>query len=115
MKVLVCGGRNYSNVQRVFELLDKLHAHTPITLIVNGAARGADSLSSEWARQRGVPFKEYPADWDKLGKSAGFKRNQQMLTDSNPDLVLAMPGGNGTEHMVTISIKAGKQVVRSDY
>ena len=49
MKVIVCGGRNYSDRKRVFTTLDALHAETPITVLMHGDARGADALADDWA------------------------------------------------------------------
>ena len=79
MRVLVCGGRDYTDRGAVFAALDELHAREPIALLIHGAARGADSLGGEWAAARGVPVQAFPADWKKHGRAAGPKRNQQML------------------------------------
>lgn len=114
MKVLVCGGREFADRDAVFDALDELHEGQdgPITLLIHGAARGADSLGGEWAASRKVPVRPYPADWEKHGRAAGPKRNQQMLDEGKPDLVVAFPGGNGTAHMVKIATDAGVRVWR---
>lgn len=49
MRVLVCGGRNYSDQDTMFKILDDLHMRTGISLIIHGAAHGADRLASKWA------------------------------------------------------------------
>jgi UDP-N-acetylmuramoylalanine-D-glutamate ligase len=62
---------------------------------------GADYLAKEWAELNEIPVHEHPADWKKHGKGAGPIRNQEML-DQHADLamVVAFPGGKGTEDMV---------------
>lgn len=107
MKVIVCGSSRAQNREEVFAALDKLHEQTPITLLINGGARGADYLSSEWARARGVDLKTYKAaHWDK-GLQAFFNLNAQMLSEQSPDLVVAFPGGNVTEHLVETARSQG--------
>lgn len=99
MRVLVCGGRNYNNMIRVFNELDFIHTQTPITAIVHGDASGADTLGGYWAQERGLIEERYPARWAEFGKSAGPRRNVEMA-QTKPDLVVAFPGGRGTKHMI---------------
>ena len=99
MRILVCGGRAYNNKA----ILNTVLAAAEPTLIITGMASGADSLAWAWAKENHIPTKEYPAKWELFGKSAGFKRNQQMLDEGKPDLVIAFPGGNGTAHMIRIA------------
>ena len=113
MKVLVCGGRDYDDQEFVFSFLDHLDKKTPITTVVHGDARGADTLAKKWARQRGKTAVAYPADWKRYGKPAGMIRNQQMMDEESPDLVVAFPGGDGTAGMVRISRKAGVPVIEA--
>lgn len=89
MKILVCGGRDFNDQFRLFHFLDLLHLKKDITQIISGAARGADTLAAEWAHARGIDLKEFPADWDHHGKSAGAIRNKQMLVEGQPDGVVA--------------------------
>lgn len=71
-----------------------------VTEIAHGCARGADTLAGEWAKANDVPVKEYPAEWSLYGRRAGIFRNNDMLDDFRPDVVVAFPGGKGTAHMV---------------
>ena len=104
-RVLVCGGRDFSDRNHLFQVLDDIHHDHPITLIIPGAARGADSLAGEWARSRDVALDVYPADWDRFGRSAGFRRNAQMLAEGTPDLVIPFPGGRGTNMMTDLAMR----------
>jgi hypothetical protein len=110
MNVLVCGGRDYADVRALNEALDAIHREINVTRLIHGAARGADSLGSAWARSRGIPAIAFPADWNKDGKAAGFVRNARMLREGGPDLVVAFPGGRGTAHMVSLAKAAGVPV-----
>jgi cephalosporin hydroxylase len=115
MRVLVCGGRDYDNWIKLQETLlrecdARCDDYDHLT-IIQGGARGADSLAKDWARLQEVEMEEYPADWDQYGKAAGIIRNQEMLTEGKPDLVIAFPGGRGTAHMVRIAKDAGVEVI----
>lgn len=109
MRVLVCGGRDYRDVQRVYAELDALHAAArhDCMVVIQGGAKGADQLARQWAVDRGVAFQNYPADWVKHGRAAGPIRNERMLLAGRPELVLAFPGGRGTADMVNRAKAAG--------
>lgn len=111
MKVLVCGGRNFNDMEAVLNALDTLHRGDPITEIAHGGAKGADKLSGVWAHANRIPCRIYPANWGRDGNAAGPIRNVFMLKDFTPDLVVAFPGGKGTAHMVKIARKAGRKVI----
>ena len=123
-RVLICGGRNYNNKDEFFLKLDKILldrfwiiAHgdgnwLPYIHIIHGAAKGADTLADLYAVINWCPFSEFPADWKKHGKKAGVIRNQQMLDEGKPDLVVAFPGGRGTADMVKRAKDAGIEVIQ---
>jgi hypothetical protein len=100
LKVVVCGGRRFNDRNLLFTELDKLHTAYWIDQIINGGSGGADKLAREWARRNHVALATYPAEWDRYGRRAGPIRNQQMLDEEKPDVVLAFPGGDGTADMV---------------
>jgi hypothetical protein len=111
MKVLVCGGRDFEDKEYLFEVLDKIHSETPITRIIHGGARGADSLAGKWAESKTIPITVFHADWKTHKRAAGQIRNSIMLEEGNPDLVVAFPGGKGTFDMGKKSAAAGKPVI----
>jgi len=115
-KILICGGRDYADWFRFRNTLEKIinervwvsepdefGNYLPRVVIISGAAKGADQMAIE--------FDEYPADWKKYGKQAGPIRNQQMLDEGQPDLVVAFPGGSGTKDMIHRAKKAGVEVI----
>lgn len=120
MRLLVCGGRTFSDKALLFATLDRVTPRTEPdeygntlpagVTIIHGAAQGADRLADDWAVVNWCSVEQYPADWDRYKKSAGFIRNQEMLEKGRPDLVIAFPGGRGTADMVRRARKAGVPV-----
>ena len=120
MRVLVCGGRDYSDRDRVWQVLDEIAP----SLVIHGDARGADRLARDWAQERGIPetgdhFRARWEDTDRPGAvirrrkdgslydaAAGHVRNQRMLDEGQPDLVVAFPGGRGTADMLARTKRA---------
>lgn len=105
--MLVCGGRDYADRERVDGVLDRLHAAYPISLIIHGRARGVDMLAQHWAISRVVKERGFQTEWDRHGRRAGFIRNRKMLEESRPDLVVGFPGDLGTRMMLDIAEVAG--------
>lgn len=112
----MCGGRDYNNKAAIFNYLDMLFNPTNDLMptiwgtIIAGGANGADHLAIEWAIANWMPWEEYPADWERYGKKAGYLRNKQMLEEGKPDFVVAFPGGRGTANMVQLAEAAGVNV-----
>jgi hypothetical protein len=109
MRVIVCGGRNFVDQDFVFLVLSAINARTPITGILHGGAKGADQFADEWAKGICPRYAFHPA-WDIYGKSAGPKRNQRMIDEGKPNLVVAFPGNRGTADMVRRAKLAGVPV-----
>lgn len=105
MIVLVCGGRKYADKEYLKTMLDAVHEQRAITLLIQGGATGADTLAAEWALKNEINYRTYPAKWKRIGdKSAGMKRNKEMLDDNpNIDLLVAFDGGVGTAGMVKLA------------
>lgn len=112
MRVLVCGGRDFTNCGLVFDTLDALAKSEVIDCIIEGDARGADRIAGAWAKRRRVDLRLFPALWASEGKAAGPRRNQRMLDAGKPDLVIAFPGGVGTADMIRRAEQAGIPVRR---
>ena len=124
LRVLVCGGRDFEDrnllYRTLYEFCDKRDLWTepdeygnklPTGLIViHGDAKGADRIADDWAIVNWVPVEAYPAEWQKNGRRAGPIRNHLMLS-KGVDVVIAMPGGRGTEHMKNIAKAKGVRVI----
>ena len=112
MRILVCGGRNWKNIDTISDELDVLETKHGIDVVIEGDARGVDGIAGDWAFVHRITNLKFPADWKTHGKAAGVIRNQQMLDEGKPDLVVAFPGGRGTADMVRRAEKAGVEVYR---
>ena len=108
MRILVCGGRDFFDYPYVCEVLKKYEGKA--TVVITGSGRGADKLGEEWADDWELPLLRFPANWEYFGKAAGPIRNQQMLDEGKPDVVVAFPGGRGTADMVRRAKSAGVRV-----
>lgn len=112
-RVIVAGGRTFNNYELLRNKLDSAlrnRVSEGIT-IVSGAARGADKLSEQYAKERGYEIDSHPADWDQYGKSAGYIRNKEMA--QNADGLMAFWDGKsrGTKHMIDLAEQHGLKVV----
>ena len=106
MRLLVCGGRDFDDIEFAVTILNRIHQSNQVTTLIAGGARGADTIAEAWADEMGIEKEIYPVtneDWRVYGKRAGILRNEQMLKEGKPDGVMAFPGGRGTAHMVKIS------------
>lgn len=109
---LVCGGRDFDDdVMFQSAMSDLVRLRGMPSTIIHGAARGADTLADEWAKRHALRVRAFPANWRKHGRAAGPIRNQQMLDEGRPYLVVAFPGGRGTVDMVRRARDAGIDVV----
>lgn len=108
MRVLVCGGRGYKDREAVYKVLDELYPK--MSALMCGGAAGADTLAWDWGSQRRFYCERYMAQWDRYGRSAGPIRNKVMLEEGKPDLVIAFPGGRGTQNMISQALQAGIEV-----
>ncbi len=114
MRAIVCGGRDFNDIDFVVTRLLRLYERFELTEIITGGARGADAIGHEFAVELGLKTQVYKADWKEFGVGAGPIRNQTMLREGKPELVIAFPGGRGTADMVRRALSASVPVWRSE-
>ena len=110
-KLIIAGGRNYQFSSEDIKLLDReFYIGNPPLLphVVSGCARGADTEGERWAKSRSLKIYHFPALWEVYGKSAGYRRNEEMAKFA--DGVVLFPGGKGTDHMYAIARREGLKV-----
>lgn len=117
MNVLVCGPRDCKSTARIGAHLAALFLIDKPDVLIHGAATGIDLLADEWAKKCGIPRRPFPvtkAEWNKFGRAAGPRRNQQMLDEGKPHLVVAFQYKDrktpGTQDMIRRAKKAGVRV-----
>lgn len=103
MKTIIAGSREISSYAT---LLQAIHdSGFEITEVVSGAARGVDRLGEKYANEFGIALKQFPADWDGLGKGAGYARNRQMAEYAEAAIILWDGRSKGTKHMIDLAEK----------
>jgi len=117
VRILVCGSREFENYKLLYSVMADVRVMYPVQeiVIIHGAARGADMLADKAGRALGYAVVSFPANWATHGKAAGIIRNQQMLDEGDPDLVIAFtPTAKytmGTGDMVRRAQKASIPVI----
>lgn len=81
-----------------------------IEKIVSGGATGADTLAKWYAGKYGIPFEEFPANWDRFGRAAGPMRNKQIVEAADIMIAFMAKRSKGTRNAVDQMIKAGKPI-----
>lgn len=111
LRVIIAGGRNFNDYAILKSTMDKLLANIAgeITVIC-GMARGADTLGEQYAKERGYSVCYFPADWNKYGKSAGYRRNEQMAQYADALVAFWDGKSRGTKHMIDMANQYGLKV-----
>ena len=117
-KVIIAGSRGFSNYKLLKDtcnsvLKDKKKSYNII--IVSGGAKGADKAGEQYAKDCDFDLEIYPADWKKHGKSAGFRRNEQMAEVADGLIAFWDGKSHGTEHMIKIAEEKGIEVTVVNY
>lgn len=112
MKVIVAGGRDFSDYQLLCRKLDAILSQQNAVQIVCGEARGADSLGRKYAEERGYTILSFPADWNRYGRSAGFRRNEQMAQVADALVAFWDGQSKGTANMIELMKNKPTRVVR---
>lgn len=122
MRVIVCGGRDFTDRDLAFRALDWIDINLfTIDFVIEGGQRtadehgtfigGADFFAEEWALTRGVDYDSKPANWKRWKGAAGQIRNEEMLRHWSPDAVIAFKGGSGTQDMIDRARRARVRVI----
>jgi hypothetical protein len=104
LRILVCGGRDFTDVELLYRTLDEIAIIHGIARVVTGLAAGTDLAADGWAEWRKISRGGYKI---RRPHEDGYQRNQRMLDSEPIDLVVAFPGGNGTADMVRRAQRAG--------
>lgn len=125
LRIIVAGSREFNNYQLLSDTLMKYLEDIDFTDVVDnpnqvkfisGTARGADVLGEQFAYTWGYEVKRFHADWDSLGKRAGYVRNSEMakyaVENDNYGVLIAFWDGKsrGTKHMIDLANKHGLEV-----
>ena len=116
IKIVIAGGRDFIDYKYLTQTMDaviqnlKTKQYQEIT-IVSGTAKGADTLGEKYALSHDLKLEQYPADWNRLGKRAGFIRNEQMAQQAKLVIVFWDGFSSGTKNMIKIAHKYDRVVL----
>jgi len=115
IKLAIIGSRSLGNSKEaynfVYNTLLKYFKVSEIELIISGGAVGPDSLSEEIAKQLNIPTKIFEPDWKTYGKSAGFRRNSDIIQAASHVLAIHDKISKGTLNSIELARKLGKDTV----
>lgn len=106
MKLAIIGSRSFNDYNKLKEILEPYKSK--ITLIISGAAKGADVLGEKWAIENNIPTLIFPADWNKHGKIAGFIRNEDIIKNCEGCIAFWDKRSPGTKHSLSLCKKYNK-------
>jgi len=117
-RILVTGSRDWEDTDKLaYQLglaISEGHRDGRRVIVVHGACpSGADALADRLVCDQGFEVEPHPADWQQFGKSAGFRRNAEMVA-LGADVCLAFirNGSKGATHCADAAEKAGIPVRR---
>ena len=108
MKTIIAGSRGMDNYDFIKSTI--IESGFEITEVVSGGARGVDRLGERYAKEMGIPIKQFIPDWDGLGKKAGHVRNREMGDYADALIALWDGESKGTKGMIEYAQKKGLKV-----
>ena len=102
-RVIIAGSRGITDEALIRAEMNRLWMQIGPYTVISGAARGPDTISAEIAKRAGVFVEYLPADWEKYGKSAGYRRNKEMTKKATHLLAFWDGLSRGTKHMIDIA------------
>ncbi len=108
MRTIIAGSRTITDYAVVAAAIQK--SGFTITEVVSGAARGVDELGERWANENSVPIRQFPAQWERYGKSAGPLRNNQMAHYAQALIAIWDGQSYGTKSMIHMARKLRMKV-----
>ena len=110
--VAISGGKNVADVGAVIARLDKTKAKYDDLILVHGGGPGVERIAAQWAERNGVHQVVCKPDWDRHGRAAPFRRNDELL-NLLPKGLIAFPGSGITDNLVDKAVKLGIPVLRA--
>jgi len=107
------------DVDRVFDVLDEMvRRRGKPEVLIHGGATGVDMFADWWGLRRDIEIIRFPIPkqaWKEFGRRAGYMRNERMLKEGKPTLVMVFPGGAGTRMMSRMAQEMGYETIRSTF
>ena len=110
--VAIAGGKDVQDAGAVIDMLDRTRAKHADMVLVHGGGPGVERIAAQWAERNGVHQVVCKPDWDRHGRAAPFRRNEELL-NLLPKGVIAFPGSGITENLVDRARQLGIPVVKA--
>ncbi len=110
--VAIAGGKTVADAGAVIRSLDKARAKYADLVLVHGGGPGVEKIAAQWAERNGVHQVVCKPDWQRHGRAAPFRRNDDLL-DLLPKGVIAFPGGGITGNLVDKARQRGIPVMKA--
>jgi len=95
----IIGSRRFRDYELFCEICDPFKDQ--MSQIVSGGALGADTLASHYAKDNGIEFLVFPAQWRVYGKAAGPIRNQLIVDVADHMIAFLSPKSTGTADSIS--------------
>lgn len=109
-KVIIAGGRDFNDYELLKRKCDYYLSNIDSKVdivIISGCAFGADTLGEKYAMEKNYYLDKHPADWDKYGKSAGYRRNKEMVDIASAAICFWDGKSKGTKHTIDLCKEKG--------
>ena len=111
IKIIIAGSRDFDNYiyaeTKLLSYFKENGIHSTDIEIISGGARGADKIGEKFANRYGVKLTVFPAQWDKYGKSAGYRRNKEMVDIASAAICFWNGKSKGTKHTIDLCKEKG--------
>ncbi len=108
MKVIIAGSRDIIDPEVIFPIIER--SPFEIDEVVCGMARGVDRMGRRWALENDIGIREFPANWQEFGRSAGPIRNQEMADYADALIAIWDGWSRGTRNMIRVMTIADKPI-----
>lgn len=105
MIVLISGSREYPKLELVKKIVDDLPCDT---ILLNGRAMGVDNVARNQALFNDIIVQDFPADWNRYGRRAGFLRNHIMVDLAEYVICFWDGKSHGTKDVIDYSLQQNK-------
>jgi len=108
MKTIIAGSREITDLSTIEKAIKE--SKFEITSVVSGGCRGVDRTGESWASNHRISCEVISANWDLLGKAAGYIRNEEMAQKAEALVAIWDGTSTGTRNMISIAKRHGLKV-----
>lgn len=116
-RCIIAGSRTINDYKTVEYYINETIKQNDFKIneVVCGEAKGIDTLGKLWAKNNNISIKSFPANWSKFGKSAGYKRNEEMAKYANYLILIWDGKSRGSNHMLNLAKKYNLKIFEYIY